>query len=458
MHQATFDRWRYSPLGWTLVVLATALILRPSSLPILAAVVTVDFAYSLQCLPQTANHLVFEGMICFGWWLALGAHAAKRLRHGQPRTLWRALEHDRGEPHPLEPSRAPLCLALLLVYWLSVLHKLNYDFIDPATSCASYMYRRVVQALPFLPRGIWAEQAAIWGTLLAEATLPVLLLWRRTWQVGLVAALSFHLMLAFDPTPGIYSFTGLLFALFVLVLPDVFVSAAREELQALVARVGARRLRLARGAALLVLALVLAHGATRNDGWAFRAGFYFFLIWAVVVAAGYSIAMSRVPEAGVAPPLAWRELARAPVWAWMVPALVLLNGFNPYLGLRTQLSFSMFSNLRTEGGLSNHWFMPRLISLGHYQEDLVEIIASDDAELAEYQNKQLLLPYFEFRRMVSGLADVNVTYRRGGVEQTFRCAAGRCNDAELAEPYSRLLGRLLYFRPVDKGPHMLCRH
>jgi hypothetical protein len=459
MHQATFDRWRHSPLGWALVVLAIALVLRPSSLVLLAAVVTIDLAYSLQCMPQTANHLVFEGMVCFGWLLAFGAHAFARLRREpQARTWWRALERKPGEPHPLEHSRAPLCLALLLVYWLSVLHKLNYDFVDPAASCASYMYRRVAQALPFLPRGIWAEHASIWGTLLAEATLPVLLLWRRTWQVGLVAALSFHLMLALDPTPGIYSFTGLLFALFVLVLPKVFVAAATERLQALVARVGARRLLVARGAALLAVALGLANGALRGDGWAFRAGFYFFVIWAAVVAGGYLLVMRSVLEKPAEPPSVSRELAPAPAWLWTVPAIVLLNGFNPYLGLRTQLSFSMFSNLRTEGGQSNHWFMPRLISLGHFQEDLVEIIASDDAELAEYGTKQLLVPYFEFRRMVSGLADVNVTYRRGGLEQTFRCSAGHCNDAELAEPYSRLLGRLLYFRPVDKGPRMLCRH
>jgi hypothetical protein len=118
----------------------------------------------------------------------------------------------------------------------------------------------------------------------------------------------------------------------------------------------------------------------------------------------------------------------------------------------------MFSNLRTEGGISNHLFMPRLVSLGDYQEDLVEIVATDDADLLEYPQKQLLLPYFEFRRLVSGLDDISVTYLRGGARHTFECVAGSCNDAELARPYSRLMGRLLYFRPVDKGPQMLCRH
>lgn len=48
----------------------------------------------------------------------------------------------------------------------------------------------------------------------------------------------------------------------------------------------------------------------------------------------------------------------------------------------------MFSNLRTEGGLSNHLFIPRVLSLGGYQEELAEIVARDDPDLAEYPAKQ----------------------------------------------------------------------
>lgn len=462
MHQATFDRWQYSPLGWAVCALALGLVMAPASLPLLAATVLVNTAYAFQCLPHTANHLVFEGLVCLGWSLVLGAHALRALLGGDG---WRGAlglgaASGAERPHPLERSRTPLAAALLLVYWLSVLHKLNYDFVDPSTSCAAYMYRRVVLALPFLPAAPWAEQASIWGTLLAEAALPVLLLWRRTWQLGLVAALSFHLMLAFDPTPGIYSFTGLLFALFVLVLPDAFVDTALGRLDALSARVGNLPLRCTRAAGALLLASLLGYGATRHDRWAFQPTFVFFLVWASLVIAGYLVTLFTLPETPAGPGTAEPPRARAPspAWLWVMPGLVLLNGLNPYLGLRTQLSFSMFSNLRTEGGMSNHLFMPRLLSLGGYQEDLVEILTADDPELADLSRRQLLLPYFEFRRLVGGLDAVSVTYLRGGERHTFECAGGQCNDAELARPPSGLVARLLYFRPVDKGPRMLCRH
>jgi hypothetical protein len=458
MHQATFDRWQHSPLGWTLCALAVALILQPRSVPLFMATVLCDAVYAFQCLPETANHLLFEGFVCFAWLVGFGQHCLGRRRAGVP---WGTLfAPDPGGRHPLAGSLVPLKMGLLLVYWLSVLHKLNYDFVDPETSCASYMYRRVAEALPFLPRAPWAEHVAIWSTLLAEAALPVLLLLARTWQLGLVAALSFHLMLGFDPTPGIYSFTGLLYALFVLVLPQSFVDLASQRLLHLQHLLGRPALLYVRLAGLAACISILGYGATRDDRWAFHAGFVFFLVWAAVVSAGYVVILTGLPTStsSALPFTPGRARPRTPVLLWVLPSIVLANGLNPYLGLRTQLSFSMFSNLRTEGDKSNHLFMPRLLELGNYQEDLVEILAASDAELADFQRKQLLLPYFEFRRMVSGAEDLRVTYLRQGEEHTFECAGGVCNDTELAEPYSRLMGRLLYFRPVDKGPRMLCRH
>ena len=455
MHQATFDRWRHSPLGWMLCVLAAALVLRPSSLPLLAATIAVDAVYAFQCLPETANHLLFEGLVCLIWCAAFAVHAGKRLRAGAPLSRWLSLAP--GEMHPLSATLVPLRYAFVLLYWLSVLHKLNYDFIAPDSSCASYMYRRVSELLPFMPRAPWAEHVAIWSTLLAEAALPVLLLFGRTWRLGLVAALAFHLTLGFDPTPGIYSFTGLLYALFVLLLPERFIGAAFGEIERLVQKLGLPTASALRLAGLATLLSIVAYGATRDDRWSFRAGFVFFLVWSTVVIAGYGFSLARSARAE---PTEQRvpTFSLPAVWAWVLPCVVLLNGLNPYLGLRTQLSFSMFSNLRTEGGRSNHLFMPRLLSLGHYQEDLVEVLATSDPDLAQLQRHEQLIPYFEFRRMVSGAEDLSVSYRRNGAERTFECKGGVCNDAELAEPYSRLMGRLLYFRPVDKGPRMACRH
>ena len=453
MHQATFDRWMHSPLGGLLCGCAAALVLRPDRVGILIVTAAVDLAFIAQGMPEMANHLLFEALVCFTWLIAYALSSFSARQRGTTwHKLWRG---DPDAPHPLEGSLPPLKLALLLLYWLSVLHKLNYDFLDPEVSCASYMYRRVSEVLP-LPRAIWAEYLSIWGTLLAEAAVPALLLYRRTWRLGLIAALLFHLLLGFDPTPGIYSFTGLLYALFILLLPGEFVDTAGQELRGLRARIGERALWYVRIAGLLLWGTILVNTALRGDRWSFGVGFPIFVGWALLVGAAYAVTLLRTPAASPGPAAA--DQRRTPLWLWVLPCLVLLTGFNPYLGLRTQLSFSMFSNLRTEGGRSNHLFMPRLATLTPYQDDLVEVLDSDSHAVLELKRQELLLPYFEFRQVVSEFMDVHITYRRQGEVRQFDCVDGNCNDAELSTQYPRVQRAFFYFRPVDKGPKMHCRH
>jgi hypothetical protein len=172
----------------------------------------------------------------------------------------------------------------------------------------------------------------------------------------------------------------------------------------------------------------------------------------LLVAGAYLYTLSRTPTVKVPTPV------RTPVWLWLLPALVLINGLNPYLGLRTQLSFSMFSNLRTEGGRTNHLFMPRLITLQPYEDDLVEVIEASDPILQDLRTKELLLPYFEFQAMINELDNVRVTYLRNGTEHKVSCVDWVCDDADLGTPHPRMRRAFFYFRAVDKGPKMQCRH
>jgi hypothetical protein len=118
----------------------------------------------------------------------------------------------------------------------------------------------------------------------------------------------------------------------------------------------------------------------------------------------------------------------------------------------------MFSNLRTEGHRTNHLFMPRLATLAPYQDDLVEVLDADYEPLQSLQRDQLLIPYFEFRRILSEAENVHVTYLHHGQKYDYRCVNGTCSDPALANDFLPVLGRLFFFRPVDKGPKMHCRH
>ena len=56
----------------------------------------------------------------------------------------------------------------------------------------------------------------------------------------------------------------------------------------------------------------------------------------------------------------------------------------------------MFSNIRTEGTGNNHLFVPRLRLFG-YQDDLVEILESNDRQLQQYvSDERTFLPGLNF--------------------------------------------------------------
>lgn len=148
-----------------------------------------------------------------------------------------------------------------------------------------------------------------------------------------------------------------------------------------------------------------------------------------------------------------------PVYALPV-LLILLNGASPYLGLKTETSFAMFSNLRTEGRGTNHLLVTREARLTEHQDDLVTIERSSDAELERLSDHGYRLTWFEFRSYLSrkaqaGDGPISVGYVRRGER---RFVADATADPELSQPDQWLARKLLYFRPVPVAESTPCHH
>ena len=144
--------------------------------------------------------------------------------------------------------------------------------------------------------------------------------------------------------------------------------------------------------------------------------------------------------------------------------VVFLNGLSPYLGLKTETSFAMYSSLRTEGEWNNHFFMPAL-RLADYQDDLVEILETNHPRLQKMMyigmqaERKALITYFELRRVVSEIAtNFYVTYERQGEIHQYSNYNGGNTDPELARRHPLLLAKLLYFRPITAGEKEYCKH
>lgn len=96
---------------------------------------------------------------------------------------------------------------------------------------------------------------------------------------------------------------------------------------------------------------------------------------------------------------------KMPKFMFVFLVFLFLYGMTSYLGLRTAGNFSMFSNLRTEGEVSNHLLLrSNPIKVWDYQEDVVRFIKIDD-ERAKIGHKYRPLqgnelPVVEFRKLI----------------------------------------------------------
>ena len=134
-----------------------------------------------------------------------------------------------------------------------------------------------------------------------------------------------------------------------------------------------------------------------------------------------------------------------------MPLLTILNGTSPYLGLKTETAFAMYSNLRTEGERSNHLLVPRAVQLFDFQQNLVEIKDSSSGFLKNLAQRRLLLPFFEVRAFLNSHPNTTLTYLR-------HAPPGAPPDDQLRQPIPWPLRKLLYFRPVALSGPQPCSH
>lgn len=423
---------------------AVPVLLFPASAAVFAAFLAVGAVIAVLHLPAASNHLVLALLVTAA--LAAAAPAARRGR-GRFATRW------------LETARTPVGLVLLVVYAFTVFHKLNTAFLDPATSCAGSLLERMITfnggAADLAPPVV--RVAAI-GTLAVEAALLVLLAvprWRR-WGVAL--GVAFHGILALA---SFFDFATVVFALYVLLVPrEVFATLAPGA-------AARRRVMLAGFGAHVVLALVAGALGAAVAPW------HTLLVatWYVAVGA----LMVPLARACLTTPVRWPRWSWRPLVLLVVPLVALANGAAPYLGLKTVASYSMFSNLHTEDGATNHLLtgVARLELVG-YERDVVTVTALRLPARAEltpltvalggatylrrdarwaFEPAPVRVPWLELRRTVllwrdAGLHDVGLEYVHAGVP---RAVADATADPELTAPLPLWQRHLLAFRAVGSA-------
>jgi hypothetical protein len=129
--------------------------------------------------------------------------------------------------------------------------------------------------------------------------------------------------------------------------------------------------------------------------------------------------------------------------------------------LKTVASYSMFSNLHTEGGETNHLLrMVNALQVLPYERDVVTVVnvsapRGSDVRAAGWMRERppQVVPWLELRRVAAlwrdvGLTGVRVEYIRDGAPHIVEDAEA---DPELSAPMPWWQRKLLAFRAVDSG-------
>ena len=278
-------------------------------------------------------------------------------------------------------------LVFLLCYAAAALSKWNSAFFDSKLSCAvSLPIFGVHSIFPWLnlsPSQLWFMPAFV---ATSEALVVVLLAVPGLRRFGVAWAILFHLAVSFAPgVPGI-SFTGIIVA-------SVLLFAPNEAAEWIISRCRpvffATRFKRALWTSLLVAyataSMALAHfGYLQMSGFSFKYVISQAIIWGL----GLLVILSLYATRQV--PMSPRPFGIAG-WHYPLAVLILFVGAEPYLGIGNAPALTMFSNLQTYNGQSNHFFIPRA-NLSHNEDGLIRLHLDD--------GRSLLLTKYAFGKFV----------------------------------------------------------
>ena len=445
-------------LGYIFAALAIAVFVFPGRLFLFVPMVIASVTYFVSQWPFVVNHVFIDTFMSL---TMLAAFAMIAFRYMNSRA-----QFSRQTAETWFVKFAPVCGAIFAFMYLSIIiSKLNEGFFDLDISCLSGMIEEAQsnRALISGPLSMFSVEFFFWFFIIAETALPIMLAFRRTRLAAFYFGVPFHVLLGLM---GHWPFSSFMLSLYVLVAMPTF----RDFLQALFDRlddVRAKILPWAPGSLVFsaAAALLLASIVVLKPSW-------IWLMWTGVLCTLLMLAVfSEHLRHGL-----FKGTGATPFWTpkpgllWVALVLVVMNSASPYIGLKTESNVAMYSNMRTEGGVNNHLFMP-VVPLFGFQDDLVEIVDANHPDIqklkthpARYgfvgQEFDVYIPYFEFRRTVSNLKadDLEITYIRNGEGRTFRSGASDNADTDLDKPLPLLEAKLVHLRPVFKGELSYCLH
>jgi hypothetical protein len=391
-------------------------------------------AAMLANLPNPSNHEFLVGILSVGVLLDAVLHRLLRIRPRNTDVFFNRV--------------APVIRVLVMLAWITAAFaKLNEGFFANTTSCAVW----VADAVPLMRLGYYpsfVRAGVIYGTLIAEFSIAILLICRRSRVVGVVVAWVFHTVAALA---GHAAFSGLLLPLYLVFLPTEVLNNVGVQARLWLGAIwssGTALLRHRRCAPLVSVLWIVG-----------LALLQVLPEWWFVYARRYGATMSYLLFAAGAAALLWRSWTpghTAPtmqhLFSWRNPmgALILLvfvaSALNPYVGLKTRYSMTMYSNLETEGEHWNHFVAPSWLRVFDYQDEIMTIVSvKGDYDPSIDELIGVRIPAAEARRLLGGSDRTTIEYELDGRNIL---AAPVSSDPRLSPTLRQPLDTILGFRPL----------
>jgi hypothetical protein len=433
-------------ITWCAVAVALLLVWRPRWTHLLGLLAAVMLARYMIAMPVAGNNKMITAFMNAGI-LIIGAHALLRYKST-------ADIRDNMYEHMRVVARA----LLAVMYFYGIFHKINTDFLDPSVSCAVALYTPLADGFG-LEDSLIGKYLAIWSTFIVEAIAIVSLYWKRYFAVGLLLALMFHFVIPISVYSWYMDFSSLVLALYILSVPREvsaqFYDRCARLFRLLRDRFGSLGQALPFGIVIVIAVAVVAVLASFSPQPKIAPSHAYQSVWVLMWVVYGGITMLLLADAALSH-LPWRGPAgsRRPLWLYAVPAVLFVISAAPYVGLRTEASIAMFSNLHTEGGITNHLVITQPWNLFQYQRDVAMIKASSDPDLQSYADRNLGLVMFTLNEKLLKRPDHWVTFELNGVrhEQATATSLGAGTHANAWER------KLLIFKPVDYSRPKVCSH
>ncbi|WP_179344059.1 hypothetical protein [Winogradskyella ursingii] len=451
VHQLIWSEWFTDsvPLAWLITLCCLTYLITATKyivLFVIAVILSALWYFSRQ--PLIVNHLFYETIISILMASVIIVHLVKK----------QLLKSSISLSNYFAENAIPLLrTSLIILYFFAVLHKLNYSYFNTDISCGAVLFENMLHNLKLMNIGfiedfysnnqIALANFSIYFSLIAELVIPILLLIKRTRTIGVLVGMIFHFVLALEGLGAIVSFTAMMFTYLMLFSSDRLISRAIVVLKSY-------RKYVIVGFILSVIAIIISSLFFSDRIFNMTVGLI-WIIYSVIVIAFYlwniKLNYNKIEL----------KLSSKHLVYWMFPILVFLNGFSPYLGLKTTTSFSMFSNLVTENGKNNHFFIPDDLQLFDYQKQVVIIKSTNIDNLQPKDEWNKAEPYnyllFEFVRRINKTKSGYVNFEVNGESYYVEKNQGNVVKSNIDLNQNSFMLKVLMFRSLYTNNISYCR-